>query len=122
MRFIAGRIMPDNDSFSGGILGDIGFGRPAAQDKVGSAEPITMERIPKLDGDWLIYFAYATGDGGALEEAGTWLAPPCAGHAGDKGRRGHGVSDTAWATAGGITATHLALDDIVRHLPIASTR
>ena len=124
VRFIAGQNYAyDNDSFSGSILRDIGFGRPQAQDKPGLAEPITKERIPELDGDRLLYFSYETGDGLALEEEQNWLSDPLwqnlavakAGHV-------YGVSDTVWATAGGILAAHLALDDIERIYQIASTR
>lgn len=124
VRFIAGQNYAyNNDSFSGSILRDIGFGRPAAQDKPGLAEPITKERIPDLDGDRLLYFSYETGDGLALEEEKAWLADPLW-QALDAVKAGHvyGVSDTVWATAGGIMAAHLALDDIERIYGIASTR
>ncbi|HEV7345557.1 MAG TPA: iron-siderophore ABC transporter substrate-binding protein [Devosia sp.] len=124
VRFIANQNYAyNNDSFSGSILGDIGFGRPAAQDKAGLAEPITMERIPELDGDRLIYFAYETGDGGALTEEETWLASPLW-QTMRVARTGnvHAVSDTVWATAGGIMAAHLALDDIEDIYGLASTR
>ena len=124
IRFIAGQNYAyNNDSFSGSILRDIGFGRPAAQDKPGLAEPITAERIPELDGDRLLHFSYETGDGGATNEAKTWMASPLwqnltavkSGHL-------HGVSDTVWATAGGVMAAHLALDDIEAIYGLPSTR
>lgn len=124
VRFISGQNYAyNNDSFSGSILRDIGFGRPAAQDKAGLAEPITLERIPDLDGDRLLHFSYETGDGGAVKEAETWMASPLwqglnvvkAGHV-------HGVSDAVWATAGGVMAAHLALDDIEAIYEIPSTR
>jgi iron complex transport system substrate-binding protein len=124
VRFIAGQNYAyNNDSFSGSILRDIGFARPAAQDKPGLAEPITAERIPELDGDRLLHFSYETGDGGATNEAKTWMASPLwqnltavkSGHL-------HGVSDTVWATAGGVMAAHLALDDIEAIYELPSTR
>lgn len=124
VRFIAGQNYAyNNDSFSGSILRDIGFGRPAAQDKPGLAEPITAERIPELDGDRLLHFSYETGDGGATKEADTWMVSPLwqnlasvkAGHV-------HGVSDTVWATAGGVMAAHLALDDIEAIYDLPPTR
>lgn len=124
VRFIAGQNYAyNNDSFSGSILRDIGFARPAAQDKPGLAEPITKERIPELDGDRLLYFSYETGDGLALQEAETWMSDPLWNTmAVAKAGRVHGVSDTIWATAGGIMAAHLALDDIEQIYGIASTR
>ncbi|KFC64366.1 ABC-type Fe3+-siderophore transport system, periplasmic iron-binding component [Devosia sp. LC5] len=124
VRFIAGQNYAyNNDSFSGSILRDIGFGRPQAQDRPGLAEPITKERIPELDGDRLLYFSYETGDGLALEEEQNWLGDPLWQNLA-VAKTGHvyGVSDTVWATAGGILAAHLALDDIERIYGIASTR
>jgi len=124
VRFIAGQNYAyTNDSFSGSILRDIGFGRPAAQDKPGLAEAITIERIPELDGDRLLHFSYETGDGGASKEAETWMANPLwqnlaavkAGHV-------YAVSDTVWATAGGVMAAGLALDDIEKIYELPSSR
>lgn len=124
VRFIAGQNYAyTNDSFSGSILRDIDFGRPAAQDKPGLAEAITIERIPELDGDRLLHFSYETGDGGAIKEAETWMANPLwqnlavvkAGHV-------YAVSDTVWATAGGVMAAGLALDDIEKIYELPSSR
>lgn len=124
VRFIAGQNYAyNNDSFSGSILRDIGFGRPAAQDKAGLAEPITKERIPELDGDRLLYFSYETGDGLALEEEKNWMSDPLWQNLQvAKAGQIYGVSDTVWATSGGILAAHLALDDIERIYGLASTR
>lgn len=124
VRFIAGQNYAyNNDSFSGSILRDIGFARPAAQDKPGLAEPITAERIPELDGDRLLHFSYETGDGGATNEARTWMASALWQNlAAVKSGRVHGVSDTVWATAGGVMAAHLALDDIETIYGLPSTR
>ena len=124
VRFIANQNYAyNNDSFSGSLLRDIGFGRPAAQDKAGLAEAITMERIPELDGDKLITFAYETGDGGAIQEEQTWLASPLwQAMKVTKTDNVYPVSDTVWATAGGIMAAHLALDDVEKIYGLASTR
>lgn len=124
VRFIAGQNYAyNNDSFSGSILRDLGFARPMSQDKPGLAEKITMERIPELDGDRLLYFSYETGDGLALKEAETWMASPLWQAMGvAQAGQIHGVSDTVWATAGGIMAAHLALDDIERIYDLAPTR
>lgn len=124
VRFISGQNYAyNNDSFSGSILRDIGFARPAAQDKAGLAEPITLERIPDLDGDRLLHFSYETGDGGATKEAEAWMASPLWQNL-DVVKAGHvyAVSDTVWATAGGVMAAHLALDDIEKIYEIPSTR
>src|SRR5690606_11265078 len=53
-RFMAGQTrIYFKDSFSGLILDEIGFHRPANQDKPEFAEPITKERIPEFEGDRL---------------------------------------------------------------------
>ncbi|RYE60801.1 MAG: iron siderophore-binding protein, partial [Hyphomicrobiales bacterium] len=124
VRFISGQNYAyNNDSFSGSILRDIGFGRPEAQDKAGLAEGITLERIPELDGDRLLHFSYETGDGGATKEAETWMASPLWQNL-DVVKAGHvyAVSDTVWATAGGVMAAHLALDDIEQIFELPTTR
>ncbi|HEY8575259.1 MAG TPA: iron-siderophore ABC transporter substrate-binding protein [Devosia sp.] len=124
IRFIAGQNYAyNNDSFSGSILRDIGFGRPAAQDKPGLAEPIGPERIPELESDRLLHFSYEVGDGGATKEAQTWMASPLwQSLQAVKTAHVYGVSDTVWATAGGVMAAHLALDDIEKIYEIESTR
>ncbi len=123
-RFMAGqtRIM-FKDSFSGLILNELGFQRPAAQDKDEFAEQITKERIPEFEGDRLIYFTYETGNGEASAVAEDWLADPLWQNL-DVVKAGnvHAVSDAVWNTAGGIIAGNLLLDDIENIYGLASTR
>ncbi len=123
-RFMAGqtRIM-FKDSFSGLILDQLGFGRPAAQDKNEFAEQITKERIPEFEGDRLIYFTYETGNGEASDVAEDWLADPLWQNL-DVVKAGqvHAVSDAIWNTAGGIIAGNLLLDDIEAIYGLATTR
>ena len=123
-RFMAGqtRIM-FKDSFSGLILEQLGFHRPATQDKAEFAEEITKERIPEFEGDRLVYFTYETGNGEGSTQAEDWLADPLwqnlevvkAGNV-------HDVSDAIWNTAGGIIAGNLLLDDIETIYGLPSTR
>ena len=123
-RFMAGqtRIM-FKDSFSGLILDELGFGRPAAQDKDEFAEQITKERIPEFEGDRLIYFTYETGNGEASAVAEDWLADPLWQNLNVvKAGKVHAVSDAVWNTAGGIIAGNLLLDDIEAIYGLASTR
>jgi len=57
------------DSFSGVILEQLGFARPAEQDLPDFAEKgVTKERIPAMDGDMMFYFTYETGDKEATSE------------------------------------------------------
>ena len=123
-RFMAGqtRIM-FKDSFSGLILSELGFHRPASQDKDEFAEEITKERIPEFEGDRLIYFTYETGNGEADSQAADWTADPLWQNlAVVKAGKVHAVSDAIWNTAGGIIAGNLLLDDIETIYGVASTR
>lgn len=123
-RFMSGqtRIM-FKDSFSGLLLAQLGFQRPASQDKDEFAEEITKERIPEFEGDRLFYFTYETGNGEGATQATDWLADPLWQNlAVVKAGKVHEVSDAIWNTAGGIIAGNLMLDDIEKIYGLASTR
>ena len=114
VRFMAGRTrIYLKDTFAGNILSQIGFARPANQDRDEFADEVTKERIPEFQGDRLFYFIYETGDGAADTAAAEWMADPlwtalpvvAAGKA-------QGVSDAIWNTAGGIIAANVMLDEI----------
>ena len=123
-RFMAGQTrIYFKDSFSGLILDEIGFHRPANQDKPEFAEPITKERIPEFEGDRLFYFTYETGNGEGNTQAEDWLADPLWQNlAVVKAGKVHEASDAIWNTAGGIIAANLMLDDIEAIYGLASTR
>jgi len=111
------------DSFSGLILEEIGFARPASQDKPEFAEEITKERIPEFEGDRLIYFTYETGNGEADSQAADWTADPLWQNLEVvKAGKVHAVSDAVWNTAGGIIAANLLLDDVESIYGLASPR
>ncbi|KQN78429.1 iron-siderophore ABC transporter substrate-binding protein [Devosia sp. Leaf64] len=123
-RFMSGqtRIM-FKDSFSGLILSELGFQRPASQDKDEFAEEITKERIPEFEGDRLITFTYETGNGEGATQATDWTADPLWQNlAVVKAGKVHEVSDAVWNTAGGIIAANLLLDDIEKIYGVTSTR
>jgi iron complex transport system substrate-binding protein len=123
-RFIAGQTrIYFKDTFAGLILSELGFHRPASQDKDEFAEEITKERIPELEGDRLFYFTYETGNGEADSQAADWTASPLWQNlAVVKAGKVHEVSDAIWNTAGGIIAGNLLLDDIETIYGLASTR
>lgn len=123
-RFMAAqtRIM-FKDSFSGILLSQLGFHRPASQDKDEFAEEITKERIPEFEGDRLVYFTYETGNGEGDSQAVDWLADPLWQNLEVvKAGKVHAVSDAVWNTAGGIIAGNLLLDDIEEIYGLESTR
>ena len=111
------------DSFSGLILSEIGFARPATQDKDEFAEEITKERIPEFEGDRLVYFTYETGTGEGDTQLADWLADPLWQNLEVvKAGKVYPVSDAIWNTAGGIIAGNLLLDDIEKIYGLPSTR
>lgn len=111
------------DTFAGLILGEIGFKRPASQDKPEFADDVGKERIPDFDGDRMFYFVYEIGDGVADKVAEEWTADPLWQNlAVVKAGKAYAVSDTIWNTAGGIIAANLLLDDVEKYYELASTR
>jgi iron complex transport system substrate-binding protein len=116
VRFMAGltRIYY-KDTFAGLILSEIGFVRPAAQDKDAFVDDVTKERIPEMEGDRLFYYLYATGDGGAEAQAAEWTNEPLWQNLDVvKAGRAMPVDDAIWNTAGGVIAANLMLADIAR--------
>lgn len=113
-RFMAGQTrIYYNDTFAGLTLNQLGFARPATQDKPEFADPITKERIPDLEGDRLFYYVYETGNGDGDTQAEDWLNDPLwLSLDVVKAGKVHAVSDAVWNTAGGILAANLLLDDI----------
>jgi iron complex transport system substrate-binding protein len=112
-----------NDTFAGLILGEIGFKRPAAQDKAEFADDVGKERIPDFEGDRLFYFVYETGDGAGEQQAADWTSDPLWQNlAVVKAGNAYPVSDAIWNTAGGYLAANLLLDDIEQRFELPSSR
>jgi iron complex transport system substrate-binding protein len=128
VRFLAGQIrIYQKDSFSGVMLDQLGFSRPANQDVDAFVLRVGKESIPDMDGDRIIHFTYEPGDGEGSAMAADALSDPLwrqlsAVRAG----RVHAVDDTVWNTAGGVLAARLMLDDVARiwgvDVPEAATR
>ena len=99
------------DTFAGVILDQVGFARPAAQDKDDFAEEVTKERIPEMDGDRIFYFSYvdAEYDANVLDWTTdpTWLSLEAV-----KAGNAHRVSEVIWNTAGGILAANIMLTEL----------
>lgn len=102
-----------HDSFSGLTLRQLGFARPATQDREEFAEQITKERIPEAEGDRLFYFTYETGDGAGSAQTADWTSDPLwLNLEVVKAGKVYEVSDAIWNTSGGIIAANMLLDDI----------
>ena len=111
------------DTFSGLALGQIGFQRPAAQDKDEFATEVTKERIPEMEGDRIFYFSDDLDSDEATANLNDWLNDPLwLNLEGIKAGKAQRVSEIIWNTAGGIYAAHLMLDDIEAIFGLESTR
>lgn len=111
------------DTFAGLILGEIGFARPATQNKQEFADDVGKERIPDFEGDRMFYFTYETGDGGGDAQEAEWTADPLWQNLKVvKAGKAHQVDDAIWNTAGGYIAANLLLDDVENIYGVASTR
>lgn len=118
VRFLAGDVrIYHKDSFSGIILDQLGFARPAEQDVNDFAEKgVTKERIPAMDGDIMFYFTFETGDQEASKVQDEWINDPLFQNLEvAKADKVFEVSDTIWNTAGGYLAANLMLDDIEKY-------
>ncbi|MEE2868851.1 MAG: iron-siderophore ABC transporter substrate-binding protein [Pseudomonadota bacterium] len=114
IRFVPGQIrIYQLDSFSGVLLKDIGFHRPANQNVEEFAIRTGKESIPDMDGDRIFYFTYDTGDGKGTSLEEEVLADPLwQSLSAVKEGKVHRVSDAIWNTAGGILAAKLMVQDI----------
>ncbi|QBP39917.1 ABC transporter substrate-binding protein [Paenisporosarcina antarctica] len=118
VRFMAGDVrIYHKDSFSGVILEQLGFARPAEQDLPDFAEKgVTKERIPAMDGDIMFYFTYETGDKEATKLEDEWINDPLFQNLEvSKAKKVFKVDDVIWNTAGGYLAADLMLDDLETH-------
>ncbi|WP_017729338.1 ABC transporter substrate-binding protein [Halalkalibacterium ligniniphilum] len=115
IRFMGGDVrIYQKDSFSGVILEELGFARPESQDVDDFAiTNATKEMIPQMDGDYLFYFTYETGDGEASKLEEEWLNDPLFQNlsAVQEGNY-QKVSDEIWNTAGGVIAANSMLDEL----------
>jgi iron complex transport system substrate-binding protein len=116
IRFLAGQTrIYQLDSFSGVVLKQLGFDRPANQNVEEFALRVGKESIPDMDGDRIFHFTYDTGDGTANAAAQDYLNDPIwLGLEAVKAGKVHAVDDAIWNTAGGVLAANLLLDDIAR--------
>ena len=111
------------DTFSGLILEQIGFKRPAAQDRDEFAEEVTKERIPEMAGDRIFYFSSDLNEAEPEANLADWLADPLwANLEAVKAGKAQRVSEVIWNTGGGIYSAHLMLDDIEAIYGLDSTR
>lgn len=117
------RFLPDGariyykNSFSGVVLEQLGFNRPASQQKDELTDDVTKERIPEMDGDILFYFVWEDnpGETKGQKTAQEWMKDPLwLNLNAAKQSKVHEVSDAIWNTSGGILAANLMVDELVK--------
>jgi iron complex transport system substrate-binding protein len=119
VRFSPGRTrLYFNDNFPAVILSEIGFRRPAAQDRPGVGEEIGKERIPDMAGDRIFYFSDA--DAESVAYLADWTEEPLwqsldAVQAG----KAHAADNLIWNAGIGIYCAHMMLDDVARAYGVA---
>ncbi|MFB9278082.1 ABC transporter substrate-binding protein [Cohnella cellulosilytica] len=107
-------------SFSGAILNDLGFARPASQDKDSSIEVMSKETIPSMDGDVLFYFVTrVAGKTDADQVVKEWMDDPLFQNLNvAKANKVVEVDEAIWNSSGGIEAANLLLDELVNYFGI----
>jgi len=106
-----------NDTFSGGILKQVGLQRPAVQDKADFSEDVGKERIPDMEGDVLFYFTYDDEKGEAVKAEQEWQQEQLWKNL-DVVKKGnvHKVYDGIWNSSGGIISANLVLDELKKFM------
>ncbi|WP_166241367.1 ABC transporter substrate-binding protein [Paenibacillus turpanensis] len=105
------------DTFAGVILKDIGFARPAAQDKDQFMEVITKERIADMDGDIMFYFNadYDEKKGGTKNQE-EWMKDPLYTNLKvAKNNMAFKVDEVTWNLSGGIKSAKMLVDEVVKY-------
>ncbi|GAB4210736.1 MAG: amonabactin ABC transporter substrate-binding protein [Roseiflexaceae bacterium] len=99
-------------SFSSLVLRDLGFRRPASQQIEGysHSDPLSLEQLDQIDGDWLFLGTLNADGAKALEEA---RAQPLFQQL-DAAKRNHvvNVDGTLWTSRGGPLAALIVLEDV----------
>lgn len=107
-------------TFSGVLLSQLGFARPASQDKDSFIEVMTKEKIKDMDGDVLFYFVSENpGKTDGAKVAEEWMNDPMFKNLNvAKNNKVVKVDEAIWNTAGGYKAANLLLDEIVKYFDI----
>ncbi|CAM4340110.1 ABC transporter substrate-binding protein [Paenibacillus tarimensis] len=105
------------DTFAGVILEDIGFARPASQNKDEFMEVIGKERMADMDGDIMFYFNadYDEEKGGTKMQEEWFNDPLFAGLNVAKTGMTFKVDEVIWNLSGGIKSANLLVDEVIEH-------
>lgn len=103
------------DTFAGTVLANLGFARPASQDKDNFMEVITEEQMEAMDGDVMFYFNadYDEEKGGTRMQE-EWMSHPLYEKLNvAQQNTAFKVNEVIWNLSGGIKAANLLLEDIL---------
>jgi iron complex transport system substrate-binding protein len=102
------------------LLSQLGFARPASQDKDSFIEVMTKETIPSMDGDVLFYFVTeAAGKTDASKVVEEWMNDPLFKNLNvSKTNKVVKVDEAVWNSAGGYKAANLLLDELVSYFEV----
>lgn len=105
-----------NMSYSGSIVKELGFARPANHDIDDQwVENITQERIPEMNADILFYFVLESGDGEATKFADEWIETQLFQDLrAAQNEQLYEVEDGYWNMTYGIISADYVLEDIER--------
>ncbi|WP_282942395.1 AraC family transcriptional regulator [Paenibacillus sp. RC67] len=121
VRFSASQVrIYQKQTFSGVLLSQLGFARPASQDKDGNIEVMTKEKLPDMDGDVMFYFVTETaGKNDASKVVQEWMNEPLFKNLNvSKNNKIKQVDEAIWNSAGGYEAANLLLDDLVTYFDV----
>lgn len=106
------------DTFAGVILSDLGFARPAVQDKDEFMEVIGKERMADMDGDIMFYFNadYDKNKGGTKMQEEWFKDPLYADLNVAKKKMAFQVDEVIWNLSGGIKSANLLIEDLLSRL------
>lgn len=117
IRFLPGKVrLYMKDTFAGVLLNQLGFARPASQDKDEFMQVIAKEQMADADGDVLFYWVSDYEDKAAAAYKDEWINDPLWKNLSVvKNNKVFQVNEVIWNTGGGILTANLLLDEIVKH-------
>ncbi|MDF2684335.1 MAG: YfiY transport system substrate-binding protein [Brevibacillus sp.] len=117
VRFLPGKVrLYMKDTFAGVLFNQLGFARPASQDKDEFMQVIAKEQMSEADGDVLFYWVSDYDDKAAAANRDEWVNDPLWKNLSVvKNNQVFQVDEVIWNTGGGLLSATLLLDEIVKH-------
>ncbi|MCZ9343674.1 ABC transporter substrate-binding protein, partial [Streptomyces sp. TRM76130] len=102
----------------GSTITDLGLERPEDQQGVGSghSEPVSLEKLSTIDGDWLVFGTLGDKADGEKAYAEAQKVPNFSELKAEKAGHVIVIEGSAWNSAGGPLAAQIVLDDLTKAL------